>query len=147
MPHLRDTQDAPDELTEERIDCHTALFEIEWPEQSTAVVAVHGELDAANGNQFVEFALRHAADTDRLVIDLSEVTFFATAGFTALHTLNVQSVGEEIRWALVPSKAVDRLLRICDPDSVLPVRADVNNALTAVREEQPRLLELVPESS
>jgi anti-anti-sigma factor len=145
MPHTRNTQDAPHEPTQERIDCHTALFEIEWPEQSTAVVAVHGELDAANGNQFVEFALRHAADTDRLIVDLSEVTFFATAGFTALHSLNVQCVGEDIRWALVASNSVDRLLRICDPDSVLPVRADVDNALTAVREELPRLLELVPE--
>ena len=70
-----------------------------------------------------------------------------TAGFTALHTLNVQCVGEEIRWALVPSAAVDRLLRICDPDSALPVCSDVDDALTTVHSDPPRLLQLVPESS
>jgi len=82
-----------------------------------------------------------------MVIDLSGLTFFATAGFTALHTLNVQCVGAEIRWALVPSAAVDRLLRICDPDSALPVCADVEQALTTVRRDPPRLLELVSEFS
>ncbi len=75
------------------------------------------------------------------------MTFFATAGFTALHTLNVQCVGEEIRWALVPSAAVVRLLRICDPDSALPICSDVGDALTTVHNEPPRLLQLVPEPS
>ena len=91
--------------------------------------------------------MRHAEFTDRMVIDLTGLTFFATAGFTALHTLNVQCVGEEIRWALVPSAAVNRLLRICDPDSALPVSSDVDDALTTVHSEPPRLLQLVPESS
>lgn len=143
MPHAPHTHG----LTPERIDCHTAFFEIEWPQPSTAVVAVRGELDAANVTQFVEFALRHAEHTDRLVIDLARLTFFATAGFTALHALNVQCVGEHIRWALVPSPAVYRLLRICDPDSALPICTHVDDALTAVQEAPQALLELVPESS
>ena len=142
MPHVPETKSP-----QESLDCHTALFEISWPQPSTAIVAVQGELDAANGAQFVDFALRNAENTDRMVIDLSGLTFFATAGFTALHTLNVQCVGEEIRWALVPSPAVDRLLRICDPDSALPICSDVDGALTAVHNDPPRLLQLVPESS
>jgi len=142
MPQVSDTHPTP-----ERLDCHTAQFEINWPEKTTAVVAVRGELDAANGAQFVEFALSNSEDTDRLVIDLSGLTFFATAGFTAMHTLNVQCVGEEIRWALVPSAAVVRLLRICDPDSALPICSDVADALTTVHNEAPRLLQLVPQPS
>ncbi|HEY9263822.1 MAG TPA: STAS domain-containing protein [Mycobacterium sp.] len=142
MPQISDPQP-----TQERLECHTAMFEVTWPEKSTAVVAVNGELDAANGAQFVEFALRKSEDTDRLVIDLSGLTFFATAGFTALHNLNVQCVGGEIRWALVPSAAVIRLLRICDPDSALPICSDVDDALTTVHNEPPRLLQLVPEPS
>lgn len=142
MPQISDTRPTP-----ERLECHTALFEINWPEKSTAVVAVNGELDAANGAQFVEFAMRNSEDTERLVIDLSGLTFFATAGFTALHNLNVHCVGGEIRWALVPSAAVVRLLRICDPDSALPICSDVTDALTTVHNEPPRLLQLVPELS
>ncbi|MGB3355824.1 MAG: STAS domain-containing protein [Mycobacterium sp.] len=131
----------------DRIDGRTAHFETTWPEASTAVVVAHGELDAANVGDFIDYALRRRADTDRLVIDLSGLSFFATAGFTALHTLNVQCVGAEIRWALVPSPAVHRLLRICDPDNALPTCTDVTEALSAVHTDQPRLLQLVPEPS
>ncbi len=147
MSNPPDTQPTPAQpTTQESLDCHTALFEVSFPQPSTAIVAVHGELDAANGAQFVDFAMRHAEFTDRMVIDLTGLTFFATAGFTALHTLNVQCVGEEIQWALVPSAAVNRLLRICDPDSALPVCSDVDDALTTVHSDPPRLLQLVPES-
>src|SRR6478735_8878415 len=97
MLNVPGTQPIPAEPTQESLDCRTALFEITFPQQSTAIVAVRGELDAANGAQFVDFALRHSEFTDRMVIDLSGLTFFATAGFTALHTLNVQCVGAAIR--------------------------------------------------
>ena len=51
-----------------------------------AVITAHGELDAANAQEFVDYALRHAAHIDRLVLDLTGVEFFGTAGFSALHT-------------------------------------------------------------
>ena len=130
-----------------RFSCRTAQFEMSWPQESTAVVTVHGELDAANGDQLVDFALRDSAHPDRLVIDLSGVSFFATAGFTALHTINVRCAADEIRWTVVSSPAVDRVLRICDPDSALPICVDATGALRTAQTESPRLLQLVPESS
>lgn len=123
--------------------CHSATFQTRRPQPSTMVVSAHGELDAANGNAFVKYALRDAKQTQWLVIDLSGLSFFATAGFSALHTLNVQCAGENIRWALVPSLAVDRLLRLCDPDSTLPISVDIANALTTVHSDPPRLLKLI----
>ena len=131
----------------DRLDGRTAYFETTWPEASTAVVVAHGELDAANVDDFIDYALRRRTETDRLIVDLSGLAFFATAGFSALHTLNVQCVGAEIRWALVPSPAVHRLLRICDPDGALPTCTDINEALAAVQTDQPRLLQLVPKPS
>ena len=146
MPHVPDASESatrgPDSLI-----CHTAHFDTTWPEPETAAVAGHGELDAANGNEFVNYALRNADKTRFLVIDLSKLSFFSTAGFSALHTLNVQCVRADIRWVLVPSKAVKRVLRLCDPHATLPVGADVADALTKVRTEPPRLLELVTEPS
>ncbi|UXA19268.1 STAS domain-containing protein [Mycobacterium sp. SMC-4] len=131
----------------DQLTCHAAEFETQRPQPSTAVVSARGELDAANCNQFIDFALRDADQTQWLVVDLSGLSFFATAGFSALHTLNVRCAAEDIRWALVPSLAVDRLLRICDPDSALPICVDVATALTAVHNDPPQLLELIPESS
>ncbi|MEW5811321.1 MAG: STAS domain-containing protein [Actinomycetota bacterium] len=135
--------DVPPDTTDDTYVCHSAHFNTRRPQPSTAVVSAHGELDAANGNAFVQYALRDAKQTQWLVIDLTGLSFFATAGFSALHTLNVQCAGENIRWALVPSLAVDRLLRLCDPDSTLPICVDIANALTTVHSDPPRLLKLV----
>jgi anti-anti-sigma factor len=130
----------------EPTDCHTAHFASRWLQPSMAVIAAHGELDAANVQQFVDYALRHAAHIDRLVLDLTGVDFFGTAGFSALHTLNVRCAAEKIDWAMAPSTAVTRLMRICDPDSTLPICDDVDAALAAVQGEPRRLLQLVPKS-
>jgi anti-anti-sigma factor len=111
-----------------------------------AVITAHGELDAANAEEFVDYALRHASHTDRLVLDLTGVDFFGTAGFSALHSVNVRCAGEMIEWALAPSAAVTRLLRICDPDSALPICNGVDTALSAVQGEPRRLLQLVSKS-
>ncbi len=127
-------------------DCHTAHFATRWPQPDTAVVAVHGEIDAANALEFVEYALRHTGQLKRLVIDLSGVDFFGTAGFSALHALNVRTAGQQIYWALLPSHSVRRLLRICDPDAALPVYAGMDAALSALAGAPKPLLQLVPES-
>ena len=146
MPHVptHDTNTAS-AATELQVS-HTAQFQTTWPEDGTAVVAAFGELDAANGAEFVAYAMAQAERAQHLVIDLSGLTFFATAGFTALHNLNVQTVGEEVRWALASAPSVQRVLRICDPDATLPVFADVDDALRAVHQDPPPLLHLVTES-
>jgi anti-anti-sigma factor len=138
------TSPSPESLIDPT-DCHAAHFATRWLQPSMAVISAHGELDAANAQQFVDYALRHAAHIDRLVLDLTRVDFFGTAGFSALHTLNVRCAGEKIEWALAPSPAVTRLLRICDPDSALPISASVDAALAAVQGEPRRLLQLVSE--
>lgn len=130
----------------ESTDCRRAHFATRWLRQSLAVITAHGELDAANAQQFVDYAMRHAAHIDRLVLDLTHVEFFGTAGFSALHSVNVRCAGEKIEWALAPSPAVTRLLRICDPDSALPICTSVDTALSAVQDEPRRLLQLVPKA-
>lgn len=130
--------------TVESHDCHTAHFATRWLQPGTAVILVRGEVDAANANEFVDYALRHAGETDRLVVDLSGVDFFGTAGFSALHTLNVRTAAENIDWAMLPSTMVSRLLRICDPDATLPVCDSVDTALSVVAGTRP-LLQLIPQ--
>ena len=130
----------------DRTNCHTAQLATRWLRPSTAVITAHGELDAANAQEFADYVLRHTARAGNLVIDLSSLDFFGTAGFSALHTVNVRCAGDSVRWALVPSSAVTRLLRICDPDSALPACASVDAALSAVQREPRRLLQLVSKS-
>jgi anti-anti-sigma factor len=130
----------------ERAESHMAHFATRWLQPNTVIITAHGEIDAANANELIEYALRHGQRIHRLVLDMSGVDFFGTSGFSALHTLNVRCAGESITWASVPSAAVTRLLRICDPDSTLPLYGGVDTALSAVQGEPRRLLQLVPQT-
>lgn len=130
----------------EPADSHAAHFATRWLPPHTVVITAHGEIDAANSQELVDYAFRHGDRINRLVLDLTGVDFFGTSGFSALHTLNVRCAGESIRWASVPSTAMTRLLRICDPDSTLPFFGGVDTALSAMQGEPRRLLELVPKA-
>jgi len=81
----------------------------------------------------------------RRLLDLTGLEFFGTAGFSALHTLNVRCASAGVEWVLVPSNAVSRVMTICDPDSTLPVAATMPAGLAHLRADQRRLLQLVSE--
>lgn len=124
---------------------HTARFSAEW-DTARVVVTVRGELDASNAAQLADYFDLCIAHSTPLVLDLSNLDFFGTAGFSALHLINVKCAGANLRWAVVPNKAVSRLLRICDPDSTLPLIKSVH-ALPTEDDEDPdynRLFQLVP---
>lgn len=120
---------------------HTARFTAEWG-PSFVVITAHGELDASNANQLADYVARCAVHAKSVVVNLSGLEFFGTAGFAALHTINVRCAGADVRWTVVPSKAVSRLLRICDPDSTLPLATSVPDAVDG-NQEPRRLFQLV----
>jgi anti-anti-sigma factor len=122
---------------------HTARFTAEWG-PSFVVITAQGELDASNAHQLADYVQRCAAHSKSLILDLSGLDFFGTAGFSALHTINVRCAGADVRWSVVPGKAVSRLLRICDPDHALPVAESVPDSLDG-NEEPRRLFQLVPQ--
>jgi anti-anti-sigma factor len=132
---------------QERPQHQIARFATRWLQPSTAVISVHGELDAANAEQFSEHVLPHLRHTNRLVLDLSGVEFFATAGFAAVHTVSERAAAEDVEWLLVPSRSVSRLLKICDPGSALQLCEDVDEAMTRLLDRPSPLLQLVSKSS
>jgi anti-anti-sigma factor len=126
--------------------CHGAHFATRWLHPSILIVSAHGELDAANAQEFAEYAFRHTDAVKRLLLDLTGVEFFGTAGYSALLAFNVRCAAEEVEWVMVPSRAVSRVLDICDVDSVLAVQPTVEAALAALPGDSPPLLQLVPKS-
>jgi anti-anti-sigma factor len=125
---------------------HSARFTAEWL-SSCVVITAHGELDASNASQLADYVQRCSADSKSVIVDLTGLDFFGTAGFSALHLINVRCAGANLHWAVVPSKAVSRLLRICDPDNTLPL-AKSARAMTEADGENSgssRLFQLVPE--
>ncbi len=128
-----------------RPDSRTASFATRRLQPSVAVITATGEVDAFNAQELVEYALGDVESTQRVALDLTGVDFFGTAGFSALHTLNVRCAGSGVEWVLVPSAAVSRLLRVCDPDSALPIATTMSAALSRLQADQRRLLQLVTE--
>ena len=113
---------------------------------SCVVITAYGELDASNASQLADYVQHCAAGSKSVIVDLTGLDFFGTAGFSALHLINVRCAGANLDWAVVPSKAVSRLLRICDPDSTLPL-AKSARAMTDADGKDPglsRLFQLVP---
>ena len=129
-------------VTHTRLKCDNADFRARW-DQWSGVIRASGDLDATNADQFSEYVADCVRHFRTLTLDLSAVDFIATAGFSALHRINVTCSAADVQWAMVPSRAVARLLRICDPDGVLPVLEPTKRPAP----DQDALLELIPESS
>ena len=129
----------------DRTDESPATFATRWLPPSTAVISAHGEIDAVNAAEFAEYALRHTAEAERVAVDLTDVEFFGTAGLSALKAIEAQCSVRDIDWTLVPSKAVARLLRVCDPDSALRTCYSVAAALSSLN-GKTSLLQLVTKS-
>jgi anti-anti-sigma factor len=85
------------------------------------VISVCGEVDASNGIDFASYVERHAALAGTLVLDLSAVDFFGTAGLTALRRIDLCC--DRIRWKLVASSAVQCVLRVCHADDLPQARS------------------------
>ncbi|MEC4764382.1 STAS domain-containing protein [Mycobacterium sherrisii] len=127
--------------------CRTAQFSASRTDAGT-VITVDGELDAANSDQLVVYVERNARRAMRLVLDLRRLEFIGTAGFSALHRINVVCSAAQLNWAMVPSAAVERLLRVCAPDGILPVTTPsdeplLKGAVTAGGSRTRPLLQLV----
>jgi anti-anti-sigma factor len=130
--------------------CRTAQFSATWSAAGT-VIAVDGELDAANSDQLAIYVQRNARRAKRVILDLRDVDFIGTAGFSALHRINVVCSGAQLSWTMVPSPAVLRLLRVCDPDGTLPVTTAIEEPLLepvawSVNPAARPLLQLVAEA-
>jgi len=115
-------------VTQSWQQCSTAQFSARWTASGTVII-VDGELDAANSDQLAVYVQRNARRAKRVILDLRQVDFIGTAGFSALHRINVVCSGAQVNWAMVPSPAVSRLLRVCDPDGTLPVTTPIQEPL------------------
>ncbi len=142
--HFTPDQFTPDQFTEPSW-FRTAQMATLRLSGDVAIIATHGELDAANTDEFVEYTLRQAAGSSHIVLDLTGIDFFGSAGFAALHSLKESCGAQDVDLTIVAGPAVRRLLRICDPDAALPVTLNAQTAVSAAQ-RGARLLELIPKS-
>jgi anti-anti-sigma factor len=101
-----------------------------------AVICARGHIDASNADTLTEYTLGHLMQCRGLILDLRDLNFFGTEGFSALHRVSVCCAHAGIGWAIVPSEAVSRVLRIGDPQGLLPAASTVE-AATATIQDHP----------
>lgn len=107
---------------------------------STILVAAHGEIDAATAPDLGEHIERNLAGYRQLVLDLSGLEFFGTAGYAVLHRVHSRCARSGIDWALVPGRRVQRLLQVCDPAGLLPAAPNIVAAVAALARNHTSLL-------
>lgn len=110
--------------------------------ETTVLVTVSGEIDAASAVNTRVAIERHAAGYRQLVLDLSAVAFFGTAGYSLLHRLHSRCAHAEVDWVLVAGTEVQRLLRVCDPDAILPTAGNIVSAVAALARRPHRITQL-----
>jgi anti-anti-sigma factor len=122
---------------------HRTRLACSWPTSSVAVISAHGEIDASNAGSLTDHAVAHVTRCRGLVLDLSDLEFFGTEGFLALHRVSVSCARVGTSWAMVTGAAVTRVLRVCDPQGSLPTARTVDAAMAAFSRPQTHRLQLI----
>jgi len=99
---------------------------------TTILVAAFGEVDAATAGTLSERIEDHLTGYRQLVLDLSRLEFFGTSGYSVLHRVHSRCARLGADWVLVPGPEVRRLLRVCDPDGVMPTAPNIVSAVAAL---------------
>jgi anti-anti-sigma factor len=93
------------------------------------VVTISGDIDATNIDRVSEYTTRFVLVGNAIILDLSDVYFIAAQGISVLIAIDDVYCAAAVHWALVPSHAVSRLLRISDHDNILPTASSVPEAM------------------
>src|ERR1700722_834506 len=119
-------------------ESHTTRVAYRRLRSSVAVISAHGHIDASNAETLTEYIMGHLMRCRGLILDLRDLDFFGTDGFSALHRVAVCCANPGIGWAVVTSDAVSRVLRIGDPQGLLPAASTVDAAMTIIQGQPHR---------
>ena len=86
----------------------------EWHSKTVVRISVTGEIDASNIDRLARYVFRYGANSRRLILDLTDVEFFAVECFSMLNTVAERCATAAVAWTLIASPAVARVLQICD---------------------------------
>jgi anti-anti-sigma factor len=120
------------------------LFRARELSATTVLVAAVGEIDASNAGELLSYVEKLLADYDQLVLDLSRLSFFATDGYSTLHSIHARCSRRGIDWVLVPGPEVSRVLHICDPDELFTTAGNIVSAVAALARGPHTHLQLAP---
>ncbi len=102
------------------INCRNLVVQVRRRPQAT-VVTFSGEVDAFNAGCITAYTRCFNSTHGALIVDLRCVEFFSLAGLQTLLQLDEERKQAASAWALLPSRAVSRLMRHCSSEVKLPI--------------------------
>ena len=93
----------------------------EWRNDTDVQITAVGDVDMSTAHHFSTYVFNGAGDCRRLHLDMTQVTFFDCAGFSALCHIDERCNQANIRWIIEPAHYVSRVVAICDPLKGLPL--------------------------
>lgn len=129
------------DLDDPAVNCDRVRMRARWRHQAT-VFTISGDVDATNGGRVQVFATGFVLLGNALILDLSGIDFFSARGVSMLIAVDDACQTSEVPWALIPSPVVNRVLRLTNCDTVLPIASSVPEALrqvTALTQTRRRL--------
>ena len=109
----------------DRLTLHT-----EWHNATDVSISASGPVDASNSDRLAHYVFRYAANCERLILDLTDVTFFGFESFSQLRLISDRCTTASVTLTVIPSPVVARVLQICDPHRAL-LRPDFDAKLSA----------------
>ncbi|OBK23374.1 sulfate transporter [Mycobacterium asiaticum] len=109
------------------LDCTGAQVRAHYRPLAT-VVTIRGEIDAVNVDQIGEHVRRFVLGDNPVVLDLTGVTHFSSAGIGLLCVLDEECRAAGVEWMLVGNPAISALLG--EPDEAeFPLTTSLHEAL------------------
>ncbi|WP_445169351.1 STAS domain-containing protein [Mycolicibacterium sp. Dal123E01] len=96
------------------------LFAERHNDTDVRITAV-GNVDMSTAHHFSAHVFQSAGNCRRLSLDMTQVTFFDCAGFSALCYIDERCRQDDIKWVIHPAHYVSRVVSICDPAKGLPL--------------------------
>lgn len=119
---LTDTRPAPDKIG----------LQVRELSPTMVLIIVSGEIDASIETSLLDGIVTNLRRHRQLVLDLSRVRFFGTAGYSTLHRLHSHCARTAVDWVLIGGSEVHRLMRLCDPDGIFPTADNIVSAVAAL---------------
>ncbi|QLL08199.1 STAS domain-containing protein [Mycobacterium vicinigordonae] len=113
------------------VECSGAFIRAHCRHLAT-VVTLRGEVDAVNVDQVSRHVRRFVDGTNPLVLDLSELTHFSTAGISLLCALDEECRAADVEWTVVTNPTCAALLGNDAGESPFPVSRSVHQALRSL---------------
>jgi anti-anti-sigma factor len=111
------------------------LADFEFTEHGSVVIASFaGEIDSSNASELrLALAERLPATSSALVLDLSEVRYLDSSGIQLLFDLGRRLAARRqgIRLVVPESAPMRRVLELCAVESVAPMHAQLDDAVSA----------------